>query len=1094
MVISKKIKRLGAILIFGIAVLILFPRLTASSSVGRLPEFDRQKADYIEGEVLVKFKKSDLDLNQSRGINKMTALARGENLTEKTRLARQNITLLKSDSQTTQQLVEGLIDNPLVEYVEPNYIYQASSTPNDTYYGVQWGLHNTGQTVNGTAGTADADIDMPAAWDVVAGASTSEATVAVIDSGVALYHPELSSQIEQGYDFVDDDANAYDFLDHGTHVAGVIAAVADNGQGIAGFGSDIKIVPIRVLGLTGFGTNADIVSGIYEAYDQGADVINMSLGGSGYSQAMYDAIEEGMTTYDCLIVAAAGNDATNNDGGTHQYPSDYDLDNIISVAATDQNDSLAGFSNYGTTSVDVAAPGVNIYSTVPYFEFDEGFENAVQPGFNGTDFTSSGTNNYWMTDTASGNVWAYGDTSYSPYQTSSDGVLTSDAINTAGQSTVIFQYYYYVEAEDSTLCFNDYLSADVYNGSSWTELGYYCGSATSGTGGFNVSSYKDSNMKVRFTWETNGSDSNYFGAAIDDIRIIYPTVALQNYAYMNGTSMAAPHVAGLAALLKSYNPNYTYAGIKDAILDNVETKSSLTGKVKTGGRINANNALSQTDATAPTATISYSTTAATNQSVVATLVPSETVTVTNNSGATTYTFTANGSFTFEFADSIGNPGSATATVANIDKTGPTDPTTYSVYSSSTATEALSDPATVSYRHPQPYFTWSAAVDAASDIKGYYVNLSTDLTADAEDGSFQTGTNFSVPTLTANGTYYLHLKSVDDLDNISDGTYFTYIYTLNRYIVTGPKSNGQSLVGVLNTDGTMVNYFYAYDMDFWGGINVAVGDINGDGISEIITSTREGGVPTIKVFDVDGNNLGWDFDAYDANFKGGINIGVGDIEGDGLYEIAVAPISGGSPNVRIFGLRNGEIVPTTENFMAYDVNFRGGIAVSIADVDGDGISELITTPTSRGGPHIRIFGMREGRYTPVTLGIMAYEESFRGGITSCAGDVNNDGKQETITGIVSSGGPHVRIFGVGRSQAYEILSPGFMAFDEASRGGVSVTAVDTNGNGYDEIITGVGGSGASYIRIYNQEGRLLSPEFLAYDVSYTGGVTIAAGFF
>lgn len=206
------------------------------------------------------------------------------------------------------------------------------------------------------------------------------------------------------------------------------------------------------------------------------------------------------------------------------------------------------------------------------------------------------------------------------------------------------------------------------------------------------------------------------------------------------------------------------------------------------------------------------------------------------------------------------------------------------------------------------------------------------------------------------------------------------------------------------------------------------------------------------------------------------------------------MNGGAPHVRIFGMRNGEIVPTTESFIAYAETFRGGIAISIGDIENDGIGDIITSPTSSGGPHIRVFGVRNRRYVPVTLGTMAYDPSFRGGINSTVGDVNNDEKDEIMTGIVSAGGPHIRIFGVGRSRTFELQSPGFMAYDPSSRGGVSVTSIDINGDGYDEIITGVGGDDSPLVRIFDAEGTQVSTEFMAYSGEYKGGITLATGFF
>jgi len=1197
------------------------------------------KKGYVEGEVLVKFKENKIDLNNPLSDKKIHAFYKDKALRGETIIQEGNLTLLKSDNKTTEKIIGELRKDPAVEYVEPNYIYHIASIPNDTDFNKQWGLHNTGQMVNGITGTNDVDIDMPEAWDFLSGKNTSEVKVAVLDTGVDLDHLDLSSQIVEGYDFVDNDSEPQDLNGHGTHVAGIIGALGNNSQGIAGFSSKIKIVPIRVFDADGYGTLSDIVLGIHETYDRGAKIVNMSFGGPDYSQSMYDAMSFGTSLYDTLFVAASGNGGTDRIGDNNDtdpiYPASYDLDNIISVAATDQNDNLVEFSNYGATTVDVAAPGVNIYSTYLFDSnplFSEDFEDVTPPDI-GTNFSQSGDGT-WGTYhfTIPDNNVIYGDLVY-PYQNNIDSYLTSSIINTSVSGKHYLHFNYGCQTEFIAF---DYVSVQVNDGSSgWNELEKIWGDGVYGSKVYDVTSFNSTNFQFRFLWYTDFI-IGYDGCWLDDIRIENGS----GYTYMNGTSMAAPFVSGLAAVIKSINTNYTYEGIKNVIINNVDQKSALNGKVLSRGRINANNTLLDTkaptatitylttkptnknvvatlvpskfvtitnnggadkytftengsftfkfvdivgntgsatatvtniDKVAPTATITYSTTDSTNQDVIATLVPSETVTitnnngndshtftengsftfefkdaagntgsatatvnnidkvvptstisystteltnqdvivtlvfseivtVTNNNGSATYTFTKNGSFTFDFTDASGNSGDATATINNIDKTAPQDPIEYFIYSDNTKKKSLNSGIINFY--PNPYFEWSGASDS-NGIKGYYVKFSTDINTNATNGSFQVENYFTSSKLITDDTYYLHVKTVDNVGNISTGVYLSYIFIVPKvlgeevgapFIVAGTKAGGGPEVRIFNTEGKLLKSFNAYDDTFWGGINVAVGDIDGNGTREIITSTREGGIPTIKVFDVEGNNLGWDFEAYDSAFRGGINIGVGDIEGDGPSEIAVAPMSGGSPHVRIFGLRDGKIVPTTESFMAYNVNFRGGIAISIGDIENDGIGDIITTPTSRGGPHIRIFGVRNRRYVPVTLGVMAYAESFRGGINSCVGDVNNDGKDEIMTGIVSAGGPHVRIFGVGRNKRMELSSPGFMAYDPAHRGGVSVTSIDINYDGYSEIITGVGGDGNSVVRIFDRTGKQVANEFMAYSENYKGGITLASGYF
>jgi len=926
--------------------------------------------NYAKGEVLLKFRDSqELQDYYSVASNIETGLESIDTLSEKYKIKKMErlvglpqkdgykASVLKEElarssliykievqkDQDIKEIVEEYQKNPYIEYAEPNYIQYLAVTANDPEFDSQWGLHNTGQIVNGITGTDDADIDALEAWSNTTGSNS--VTVAIIDSGADLDHPDLTSNLIAGWDYIEDDSDPEDLNGHGTHVAGIIGAIGNNSAGITGVNWSVKMMPLRIFNEEGLGYTSDFIAALGYAVTNGIKIVNYSGGGHSASQALSDSISDARDN-GVLLMAAAMNDSADNDGETHNYPSDYELDNIIAVAATNQNDGLASFSNYGVVSVDVGAPGVNIYSTIP-----------------------------------------------------------------------------------------------------------------------------------------------------DD-----------DYGYMHGTSMATPFVTGLAALLKAHNPDYTYLGIKNNIIENVDELDSLAGKVVSGGRINAYKAFIAIDTRAPTAVISYSTAEFTNQDVIVTLVPSEPVIVSNNEGVDTYTFTENSSFTFEFTDLAGNPGSATATVNNIDKVAPTDPTAYRIYSDSSMIKYLTPG--IRYIYPNPYFKWTGAFDEDSGVKGYYVSLEiTDPDDDSidvsETGIFQGSNVFSASEITEEDTYYFYLKVVDQAGNFSQGTYLPYIFSPRKtlgqeagdpFIVTGTKQGGGPEVRILTPDGELLKSFDAYENSFWGGINVAVGDIDGNGENEVVTSTREGGVPTIKVFDVEGNNLGWDFDAYDPGFRGGINIAVGDIEGDGLYEIAIAPISSGGPNIRIFGLRDGQIIPTTENFMAYDENFRGGIAISIGDLEGDGTGEIITTPTSKGGPHIRVFGLRDGKYEPVTLGIMAYDENFRGGINSCVGDVNNNGKDEIMTGIVSNGGPHVRIFGNGRSGELELLSPGFMAFNSSLRGGVSVTTVDTSGDGYSSIVAGMGGSGDPVVRIFDDTGKQLSPEFKAYSSDYKRGLTLAAGNF
>ncbi len=279
----------------------------------------------------------------------------------------------------------SLARDPRVRYVEPNrliHLDSLPSAPTDSLYDQLWGLNNTGQTVNGTAGAAGDDIGAVRAWQH--GTGSSSVIVADIDSGMLTSHPDLAANVAvnpgencagcrndgidndhngyvddwQGWDFANHDNVPDDQAGHGTHTAGTIGAVGDNGIGVIGVDPHVSLMPLKFIGANGSGTNADAIGAILYAVDNGARVINSSWGGGSYSQALVDAIAYG-DAHHVLYVASAGNSASD----AAFYPAAVDLPNVISTAATDSSDGLAWFSTYGDT-VDIGAPGVDTLSTI----------------------------------------------------------------------------------------------------------------------------------------------------------------------------------------------------------------------------------------------------------------------------------------------------------------------------------------------------------------------------------------------------------------------------------------------------------------------------------------------------------------------------------------------------------------------------------------------------------------------------------------------------------------------------------------------------------------------------------------------------------
>ncbi|MEM8534333.1 MAG: S8 family serine peptidase [Chloroflexota bacterium] len=241
-----------------------------------------------------------------------------------------------NEVQSADAVIASLENDPRVEAVDPNHIYTIDYTPNDPALDQQWAWGPT---------------EAFAAWDVTRG--DANVTIAIIDTGIQINHPDLDAKIVPGYDFVSDDNNADDGNGHGTHVAGSAAAETNNNAGGAGFCPECRLMPVRVLGNGGSGSLTDVAAGVVFAADNGANVINMSLGGGG-ATALRNAIDYAWSQ-GAFVTCAAGN----NGSGRVYYPAGYD--NCVAVAATTSGDQRASFSNYGTW-VEVAAPGASIYS------------------------------------------------------------------------------------------------------------------------------------------------------------------------------------------------------------------------------------------------------------------------------------------------------------------------------------------------------------------------------------------------------------------------------------------------------------------------------------------------------------------------------------------------------------------------------------------------------------------------------------------------------------------------------------------------------------------------------------------------------------
>ncbi|MDD4901043.1 MAG: S8 family serine peptidase [Patescibacteria group bacterium] len=742
---KKKITSFFNVFIFALslAILFLFPIKDAASAKGR----DLFKTD----EILVKFK-----------------------------AGKELIGIKIKPYQDYYQILDGYQRSPSVEYAEPDYLYRASIIPSDTYFANQWYLNRIGAV---------------AAWDNVR--ESPDIVIAILDSGVDIKHPDLKDNIwinkkeiaGNGLDddkngFIDD-VNGWDFvndvpdpapkfqlgfteegINHGTIIAGIAAASGNNAAGIAGVSWKTRLMPLKILDDKGEGGSSKVIKAIDYAVASGANIINLSFIGFGYSKGLDEAIKRAFDA-GVIVVAAGGNEQGQGEGynldETPIYPACLDGSNgqnrVIGVAATDTLDQKAPFSSFGGKCIDIAAPGISIFSTVAYSP-----ENSID-----------------------------------------------------GQP------------------FNKY-----YDG------------------------------------------------------------------YWSGTSVAVPMVSAGIALIEAANP----------ALNRNEVLSVLFG---TADNINMLNP-------------SY----------------------------------------------INKLGSGRINL-------------------------------------------SAAVAKAQNI----------------------------------------------------------LRSKTEKLLVAPRAGFKSLVKIADQDGRVEKEFLAFDEKFKGGVNLASGDINGDGKKEIVAAAGPGGGPHVKIFNFNGELVGQWF-VFDKAFRGGAKVACADVNHDGADEVIAVQELNGNSEIRMFNGR-GQMLGS---FYAYDNKFRGGLDIATGDIDGDGEEEIVTGLGSGKIPEVKVFkaiGILQNQF-------LAYPKTFRGGIRVLIADIKGGTRKnrtQIITAPAGGGGPNLEFF-----DSHGNLLSHFFAFKSNFRGGVNLAKADVDNDGLDEIITAAGPSGAPHVRVFEANGAIIG-SFYAYEEKFSGGVNVGS---
>jgi|GEM_PF-2406728 len=507
--------------------------------------------------------------------------------------------------KSVAQAVRDYRNNPNVVRAQPNYIYHALSastakTPDDPQFDRQWALHNTGQTYSGITGTPGDDIDAPAAWRHRT--DCANITTAVIDAGVNYTHADLAGNMWDGNaihgkDFVDNDQDTMPTggNSHGTHVAGIIAAVGNNGNAISGVCWKARIMSVRVLGPGGDGKTSWVADGIKWAVDHGARILNMSLGGETDDDTILRDEVEYAAKNGVLVVAGAGNDGvnTNPGNGSAFYPCALDLDNVICVAALTPDYRLADFSNYGDKAVDVGAPGQDILSTFPgpliHADFSRWNKTpawkAWKPGTCEADVAS------WMLtnpgDWCNGGYYAdnLDATAYRTFDLSAPDVLGAGYQFTytfAVHPGDYFKVAHKAGANPGTPFNNGELDAEIdgAEGHLGPEKGIFDCVGKQCSIGFNL--------------QTSGSYPAH-GVGIQNFALQEVTRDADTTELLSGTSMATPYVTGVAALAWSIVPDKGYKAIRSAVLKGGDEVPALDGKTVTGRAVDALKAMRAAD-------------------------------------------------------------------------------------------------------------------------------------------------------------------------------------------------------------------------------------------------------------------------------------------------------------------------------------------------------------------------------------------------------------------------------------------------------------------------------------------------------------------
>jgi subtilisin family serine protease len=540
--------------------------------------------DFVEGDVIVTFQPQLSEIQQD-AVLAQQKLRAGKRFSRFVARGRGSVCLVREASRSTAQMMAALKGRKEVVSVEPNYIRHFTRiAPNDTHFSQLWGLENKAQSVNSVVGTEGVDTKFTTAWRL-AKATTNEIVIGVIDSGMDIDHPDIRPNLwtnleEIPWDGIDNDGNGriddlhgFDFAgntprmtdsgEHGTHVAATAAAAGRNGRGVIGVDFHAKVIALKA------STNGITIltSATLAAYDyalalkqRGVNIValNASFGGPSFSTAERNAIIA-LRDVGIVLCAASGNDGTDNDV-TPFYPASYDVSNIIAVAALTSQNQLSNFSNIGATSVDLAAPGSNIYSAGPLANFP--VTTSVTVGSTTYEAQVLSGAGYVTSPGVTANVIRCGIGNPLDFPL---GIQGNIALIQRGTITFAEKVANAMKAGAVAAIIDDNTASDLT------------------VGAWQLNTLQNFIPAVRVTQAS--------GEAI--INQLPSSGTVQNgpgvdapYKFLNGTSMACPHVAGAVAFAARNFPNETMPQRIARILDNSTPVAALNGKMTIPARLN----------------------------------------------------------------------------------------------------------------------------------------------------------------------------------------------------------------------------------------------------------------------------------------------------------------------------------------------------------------------------------------------------------------------------------------------------------------------------------------------------------------------------